>query len=159
MELLKEVANIAGKPGLFRVLKPSRAGVVVEALDESKKKEMIAASAKVSILNEISVYTEDVNISKPLSEIFNVIREQMGENIDFDFKTASNAQVFSFFEKVMPDFDKERVYANDIKKIFNWYKTLTTYFPEVFTEIKSENIEQKIEPEVEAPKAASKKKK
>ncbi len=132
MELLQEVANIAGKPGLFRIIKPGRAGVIVETLDQDHKREMVSASAKVSVLKEISIYTEDVNKSIPLSEIFMTMKEQLGESIGIDTKTATPKQLFDFFEKIMPDFDKERVYSTDIKKILNWYTILITNLPEAF---------------------------
>ncbi|ADQ18423.1 DUF5606 domain-containing protein [Leadbetterella byssophila] len=136
MELLQEVANISGRPGLYRIVKPGRGGVIVESLDASKKREMINANAKVSVLKEISVYTENVNESKPLSEIFLVIREKHGEKVDFDMKNASNKDYFDFFETVLPEFDKERVYATDVKKIINWYNTLSQFLPEIFEETK-----------------------
>ena len=132
MELLQEVANIAGKPGLFRIIKPGRAGVIVETLDQDHKREMVSASAKVSVLKEISIYTEVVNKSIPLSEIFMTMKEQLGESIGIDTKTATSKQLFDFFEKIMPDFDKERVYSTDIKKILNWYTILITNLPEAF---------------------------
>jgi hypothetical protein len=136
MELLQEVANISGRPGLYRIVKPGRGGVIVESLDASKKREMINANAKVSVLKEISVYTENVNESKPLSEIFLAIREKHGEKVDFDMKNASNKDYFDFFETVLPEFDKERVYATDVKKIINWYNTLSQFLPEIFEETK-----------------------
>lgn len=132
MELLQEVANIAGKPGLFRIIKPGRAGVIVETLDQDHKREMVSASAKVSVLKEISIYTEDINKSIPLSEIFMTMKELLGESIGIDTKTATPKQLFDFFEKIMPDFDKERVYSTDIKKIINWYTILIANLPEAF---------------------------
>ncbi len=146
MELLQEVANISGKPGLFRILKPGRGGVIVESLDAAKKREMISANAKVSVLKEISVYTENVNEAKPLGEIFLAIREAHGNKVDIDLKSATNKDFFSFFEAIMPDYDKERVYATDVKKIINWYNTLSEYLPEAFeikedSEVKNESAE------------------
>lgn len=137
MELLQEVANISGKPGLYRIVKPGRAGVIVESLDSLKKREMINANAKVSVLKEISVYTEDINKATPLGEIFMSIKEKFGEKVDIDVKNAQNKEIFGFFEKVMPDYDKERVYATDVKKIINWFNILSANLPELF-ETKSE---------------------
>ena len=138
MELLQEVANISGKPGLYRIVKPGRAGVIVESLDATKKREMINANAKVSVLKEISVYTENVNDSKPLGEIFLAIKEAHGQKVELDVKKASNNELFDFFGAVMPEFDKERVYATDIKKIINWYNTLSEHLPEAF-EVKEDS--------------------
>jgi hypothetical protein len=138
MELLQEVANISGKPGLYRIVKPGRAGVIVESLDATKKREMINANAKVSVLKEISVYTENVNDSKPLGEIFLAIKDAHGQKVELDVKKASNNELFDFFGAVMPEFDKERVYATDIKKIINWYNTLSEHLPEAF-EVKEDS--------------------
>lgn len=134
MELLQEVANISGKSGLYRIVKPGRAGVIVESLDQLHKREMINANAKVSVLKEISVYTEDVNKATPLGEIFLTIRKDFGLKIELDTKTASNKDIFDFFAKVMPDFDRERVYPTDVKKIITWYNILSENLPELFEE-------------------------
>ncbi len=132
MEILQEVATISGKPGLFRIVKPGRAGVIVESLDADKKREMVSANARVSVLKEISVYTTDFNVSTPLSDIFMKLKELHPTTVDIDIKKASNTDLFTFFEKVMPDFDKDRVYATDIKKIASWYNALSVYLPEAF---------------------------
>lgn len=149
MELLQEVANISGKPGLYRIIKPGRAGVIVETLDQLHKREMINANAKVSVLKEISVYTEDINKATPLGEIFLSIRKDFGNKVELDTKNATNKEIFDFFEKVMPDFDKERVYPTDVKKIINWYNILSENLPELF-ESKEEEVEAKEEKVEEA---------
>ncbi len=132
MELLQEIANIAGKPGLYRIVKPGRTGVIVESLDEIKKREMVNANAKVSVLKEISIYSDEYNKSTPLADIFLKIRELFGEQIDIQVKTATNQELFGFFEKVMPDYDREKVYHTDVKKVIQWYNVLSKYLPEIF---------------------------
>jgi hypothetical protein len=132
MELLRDIAHISGKSGLYRILKPGRGGVIVETLDEKKQKEMVSSNARVSVLKDISIYTEDPNKSTPLGDIFLKTRELHGEKVEFDFKTASNNQIFDLFATVMPDFDRERVYASDIKKIVSWYNILSAAMPELF---------------------------
>lgn len=142
MELLQEVANISGKPGLYRIVKPGRVGVIVESLDAATKREMVNANAKVSVLKEISVYTDNANESVPLGEIFLTIRKTHGEKVDLDTKNATNKQLFDFFETVLPDYDRERVYATDVKKIINWYHIISEYLPEAFEEkAEEENAE------------------
>ncbi|MFC3812067.1 DUF5606 family protein [Lacihabitans lacunae] len=141
MELLQEVANISGKAGLYRIIKPSRAGVIVETLDESKKREMVSANAKVSVLKEISIYTEDINHSVPLGDIFMTLKEKYADKVEIDPKSASPKELFEFFATVLPDFDKDRVYPTDIKKIINWYKILFANLPEAF-EVQAEAEEK-----------------
>lgn len=157
MELLQEVANISGKPGLYRIVKPGRAGVIVESLDALKKREMINANAKVSVLKEISVYTEDINKATPLGEIFLSIRKDFGNKVELDTKTTSSKEIFDFFGKVMPDFDRERVYPTDVKKIINWYNILSENLPELFETPEEEKATE--EPQAEEPKEEKKKKK
>lgn len=141
MDLLKEIAHISGKPGLFKIVKPGRTGVIVESLNEVKKREMISAAAKVSVLNEIAIYTaydQETGDSKPLSDLFKAIKEKHGEKIDIDTKKASGADLFEFMEEVFPEFDQDRVYANDIKKIVNWYNLISEFYPEALVEQEKE---------------------
>lgn len=132
MELLQEVANIAGKPGLYRIVKPGRAGVIVETLDAQKKKELIPVNAKVSVLKDISIYTEQFDKSVPLADLFLKIRELFGEQVDMDVKSANATELFDFMAKILPDFDRDRVYSSDVKKIIQWYNLLSVQLPALF---------------------------
>lgn len=69
MEALKQIANIAGHSGLYRILKPSRAGVIVETLDDKKAKTMMGPTARVSVLNDISIYVDTDEQSIPLGDV------------------------------------------------------------------------------------------
>ena len=132
MELLRDIAHISGKSGLYKILKPGRGGVIVETLDEKKQKEMVSSNARVSVLKDISIYTEDQNKSVPLGDILLKARELYGEKVEFDFKSASNNQVFDLFSEIMPEFDRQKVYPSDIKKIVGWYNILSANLPEIF---------------------------
>lgn len=132
MELLKEVAHISGKPGLYRILKPTRTGVIVETLDEKKSRTVVGANARVSVLKDISVYTTDYDVSLPLGAIFTAIRARHGERLDLDPKTLSDDELRDFLGEVSPDFDRERVYPSDIKKMISWYNLLSLNLPEAF---------------------------
>jgi Domain of unknown function (DUF5606) len=138
MDLLQEVAHIAGKSGLYRIIKPGRAGVIVESLDDKKEKQMVNSSAQVSILKDISMYTTDYEVSRPLGEIFMNIKTTHDANIDIDIKNASKTQLFGFLESVMPDFDGERIRESDVKKLITWYKILLANLPEAFVPSKAE---------------------
>lgn len=132
MELLQEVANISGKPGLYRIVKPGRAGVIVESLDAQKKKELIPVNAKVSVLKDISIYTEQFDTSVPLADLFLKIRELFGLQVEMDLKAANATELFDFMAKILPDFDRERVYSSDVKKIIQWYNILSVELPALF---------------------------
>ncbi len=138
MESLKEIAHISGKSGLYKILKPGRGGVIVESLDQKKQKEMVNANARVSVLKDISIFTEEHNESVLLSEVFLKIREVYGEKLEFNFKEASNNQIFELFETILPNFDKEKVYTSDIKKVISWYNIISEFIPEIFESVVSE---------------------
>ncbi|MGR3811489.1 DUF5606 family protein [Jiulongibacter sp. NS-SX5] len=142
MEALQEVAHIAGRPGLFKIVKPGRAGVIVESMDGNKKREIVSVNAKVSVLKDISIYSEEFNKSTPLAEIFMTMREKHGEKIDFDTKSASKEEFFDFFAQIMEDFDRERVYSSDIKKLIQWYNLLSADMPELFEASDEDNKEE-----------------
>ncbi|WP_031529732.1 DUF5606 family protein [Dyadobacter crusticola] len=132
MELLKEIANVSGKGGLFRILKPSRAGVIVESLDEKREKTLIGPTARVSVLKDVSIFTDGEQESAPLEDVFTTIREVHGEQVDLAVKTASDKELIEFLVKVLPDFDRSKVYVSDIKKIITWYNLLSKHLPELF---------------------------
>jgi len=132
MDLLKEIANVSGKGGLFRILKPSRAGVIVESLDEKREKTLIGPTARVSVLKDVSIFTDGEEESAPLADVFLKIREIHGEEIVLQPKNASDKELIEFLNKVLPDFDRSKVYVSDIKKIITWYNLLSKYTPELF---------------------------
>lgn len=133
MILLKEVANISGQSGLFKILKPTRNGVIVESLDAAKSRKIAGSTERISILGDISVYlAEHQESSKPLAEIFLAFREKHGEKIAIQPKKATDSELFALLEEVVPNFDRERVYSSDVKKIINWYNIVSQYLPEAF---------------------------
>ncbi|SDF99177.1 hypothetical protein SAMN04487996_11481 [Dyadobacter soli] len=132
MDLLKEIANVSGKPGLFRILKPSRAGVIVEGLDEKREKTLIGPTARVSVLKDVSIFTDGAEESVALSEVFLKIREIHGEEVTLSVKTSSDKELIEFLAEVLPEFDRTKVYVSDIKKVITWYNLLSKYIPEAF---------------------------
>jgi hypothetical protein len=133
---LKEVAAISGKSGLFKIVKPSRTGVILESMDDKKIRMVASLNYKVSILSEISVYTNTKDGSVALGEIFKTIKEKYGKKLEID--TANNNAMMSFLENVLPEYDKSRVYASDVKKMINWYKTISNNAPDVYESVMPE---------------------
>lgn len=152
MDLLKEVANVSGKPGLFRILKPSRAGVIVESLDEKREKTLIGPTARVSVLKDVSIFTDGAEESVALSDVFLKIREIHGEEVTLSVKTSSDKELIEFLAEVLPEFDRTKVYVSDIKKVITWYNLLSKYTPEAFVASEGE-AETAAEPVAEAPAA------
>ena len=166
MDLLKEVANVSGKPGLFRILNPSRAGVIVESLDEKREKTLIGPTARVSVLKDVSIFTDGAEESVALSDVFLKIREVHGEEVTLSVKTSSDKELIEFLAEVLPEFDRTKVYVSDIKKLITWYNLLSKYTPEAFAvtegeaETAAEPVAEAAPAEEEAPaKKAAKKEK
>ncbi len=148
MESLKQIASVAGYSGLYRIVKPGRAGVIVETLDDKKTKTMMGPTARVSVLNDISIYVDDDEESEsaPLAEVLRSVNEKYGENLTVDPK-GSNEELAEFMATVVPNYDRDRVRSTDIKKLIVWYTTLRQYAPEVF-----EKDDTAVDPEPDDPK-------
>lgn len=117
---LKEILSISGKPGLYKVISQIKNGVIVESLVD-KKRLPAYASDKIGNLEEISVYTTEKE--KPLKEIFKAIFEKENGGKAIDHKSDDKI-LKSYFEQVLPEYDKERVYCSDMKKVIAWYNIL-----------------------------------
>ena len=128
---LSKIASIAGKGGLFRIMKPTRTGVIVEPLNDQKKKLVIGANYRVSVLQEVSIYTTDGEGSIPLEEVFAKIQQEFGDDPGVD--TSDAEELKAFLKHVVPNYDTERVYTSDMKKLVNWYNILSQHAPEVLS--------------------------
>jgi hypothetical protein len=117
---LSIILAISGKSGLYKVVSQIKNGIIVESLEDGKKMPVFATS-RSSSLEDISVFT--VNEDLPLKVVFKKIYDQAkGEKV-IDQK-ADKAELVKYFESILPDYDAERVYLSDIKKILNWYNLL-----------------------------------
>lgn len=133
----EELASVAGKGGLFKVLKPSKAGVILESLDAQKKKLVVGADARVSILSEISIYTNTVEGATPLLEVMQTIHEEFDGDTGLD-KNSDGDELKSFLKHILPEYDEDRVYVSDIKKLVTWYNLIAKICPEVLAETEEE---------------------
>lgn len=128
---LKEIASISGKGGLFKILKPGKAGVILESLDEAKVKLVAGGKERMSVLSEISIYTTTKEGTVSLQEVVKKIKKQFGAEIGVT-PESDNAKLKAFLKSVLPEFDEDRVYVSDIKKLVKWYSILLKEAPEVF---------------------------
>ncbi|MDE6828714.1 DUF5606 domain-containing protein [uncultured Alistipes sp.] len=117
---LKEILAISGQPGLYKYVAQSTRGVIVESLVDGRRLNA-PASSKVSALTEISMYTEGDDI--PLAEVFTRIYAHTGGKEAISHKE-SPEKLRAAFGEVIPEFDRDRVHASDIKKCFSWFNTL-----------------------------------
>ena len=117
---LDKILAISGKPGLYVLKVQTRTGFVAESLLDGKK-ITVNLKSNVSLLSEISIYTYEGE--KPLTEVMQLIakKEKNGQAISHK---EDNATLTAYFKEILPDFDEERVYPSDIKKVLNWYNTL-----------------------------------
>ena len=120
--MFERVLTISGKPGLYRLLSQGRNMFIVEAVDASKKRLPVHNSDKVVMLDDIAIYTDTEEI--PLREVFAKILEKEGGVLSLDVKSSTPEELVEYFESVMPDYDRERVYLTHIKKIYAWYNIL-----------------------------------
>ncbi len=117
---LKDIISISGEPGLFRFIAQGKNAIIVEHL-ETKKRSSAQSSAKVSSLEDIAIFTEKEDM--PLGKVFDLIneKEKGGEAID---AKSDVSKLKSYFEEILPEYAKEKVYASDIKKVIQWYNLL-----------------------------------
>lgn len=130
---LSEIASVSGKGGLFKVVSPTKAGVILESLDESKTKLIATTHHRLSLLHEISIYTTTEEGTVPLGEVLKKINKEFGTDIGIN-GNADPSELKSFLKSVLAEYDEDRVYVSDIKKLVKWYGVLLQYAPEVFTE-------------------------
>jgi hypothetical protein len=117
---LKDILAISGYSGLFRFVSQGRNGVIVEGLVD-KKRMNATASARVSALEDIAIYTSDKEI--PLKEVLKRIFQKEDGKPTIDPKSP-NDKLKKYFEEVVPEYDREKVYVSDMKKLFGWYNIL-----------------------------------
>ncbi len=119
------ILAISGKPGLYRLVSQGRNMLIVETIDAEKKRVPASIRDRVTSLNDVSMYTDEED--KPLMEIFESIRvKENGQPVAIDHKKASAAELADFMAAVLPNYDRDRVYTTDIKKLIQWYNILAT---------------------------------
>jgi hypothetical protein len=135
---LSDIATLSGKGGLFKVFKPAKTGVILESMDDAKTKLVATPNHRLSLLSEISIYTTTKEGTAALEEVLKKIKASFGNDIGLD-ADADGHELKSFLKSVLPEYDENRVYVSDIKKLVKWYGILLKYAPEVFN---SENTEK-----------------
>lgn len=119
MEFSKIIA-VSGKPGLYSAVSQTKSGFIVESLAD-KKRFPITATNNVSLLENIAIYTYDEEV--PLLDIFKTIHEKEAGKEALSHKESGN-KLSAYFSEILPDYDEERVYTSNIKKVIQWYNIL-----------------------------------
>jgi len=117
---LEKIIAISGRPGLYELVSQTRGGFLVTSLIDGKK-QSISMQNNVSVLTEIAIYTysEEVPLKNVLASIFE--KEDGAQTISHK---SSKKELENFLREILPEYDEERVYPSDIKKIIQWYNLL-----------------------------------
>ena len=139
---LDKILAISGKPGLYELKAQTRSGFVAESLLDGKKIS-VGLRNNVSLLSEIAIYTLTEEV--PLREVLNKIKEKENGGKTSISHKYSKIKLEEYFFEVLPDYDEDKVYPSDIKKVIQWYnllhdKGITTFEAEENTETKEEEV-------------------
>ena len=118
---LEKVLAISGKPGLYKLIAQTRGGFVAESLIDNKRIS-VSVQNNVSVLSEIAIYTLTEEI--PLKQVFKNIKKKENGGQTSVLPKDSKDKLEEYFFEILPDYDEDRVYASDIKKIVQWYNLL-----------------------------------
>ena len=117
---LEGIINVSGKPGLFKVISKSNNTVIIESLTD-KKRTAIYSHNQANLLNEIGIYT--YNDTVPISDVFTKIAEKTSCGPSINHKSSKDDLII-FFREILPEYDEDRVYISDIKKVIQWYNIM-----------------------------------
>ncbi|MFI1743490.1 DUF5606 family protein [Thalassobellus sediminis] len=118
---LDKILAIGGKPGLYKLVTQTRGGFVAESLID-KKRISISVRQNVSVLSEIAIYTLTEEV--PLKQVLETIKEKENGQPTSVKPKDSKDKLEEYFFGVLPEYDEDRVYASDIKKVIQWYNLL-----------------------------------
>ena len=141
--MLETILAISGKPGLYRLVSHGNRSLVVESMDAAKKRMPVFGTDKVISLADIAMYTDAEEV--PLRQVLNAVKEkEQGAASAFPYKKASEDELSAYLAEVLPNFDRDRVYPSDVKKLIQWYNILVengvTDFDEALQETPGDNI-------------------
>jgi len=118
--MLKGILAISGYPGLFKMISNSKNALIVESLID-KKRMPAYASAKISALEDIAIFTDEGDV--PLTDVIVSIKEKENGEKAISHKASGN-ELKAYLSEILPNYDEDRVYVSDMKKIFQWYNLL-----------------------------------
>ncbi|MBO7471396.1 MAG: DUF5606 domain-containing protein [Bacteroidaceae bacterium] len=144
--MLETILAISGKPGLYKLVSRGNHNLIVETLDTQKKRFPAFAADKIISLADIAMYTDEKEV--PLREVLNNIKaKESGKTTSIDYRKASKDELYAFLGEVLPNFDRDRIYPSDIKKLIQWYNILIenglTDFDETLKETEGNNIDDR----------------
>ena len=144
--MLETILAISGKPGLFRLVSRGNRALIVETLDAQKKRTPAFETDKIISLADIAMYTDEEEV--PLRQVLkSIFTKEEGRRASLDPKKASKDELHAYLGQVLPNYDRDRVYPADIKKLIQWYNILVenglTDFDEALQETQGENVDDR----------------
>ena len=122
--MLETILAISGKPGLYKLVSRGNRNLIVESIDAQKKRFPAFSPDRVISLADIAMYTDEEEV--PLADVLTSLqKKENGALCSLDPKTASKTELFDYFAEILPNFDRDRVYPTDVKKLIQWYNILT----------------------------------
>ncbi len=118
--MLEGILAISGEPGLYKMVSQTKTGIIVESI-ETKKRIPAYATNKISSLEDIAIFTEVEEV--PLKEVFKSIKTNTKVS-ELIANKMDNNLIKSCFKEILPEYDEDRVYISDMKKVFKWYNIL-----------------------------------
>ncbi len=139
--MLKEILSVTGKPGLFKLISQGKNMLIVESLIDGKRMPAFTKDKVVS-LSDIAIFTENEEV--PLIQVFEKLRIKENSVVASIDPKADNDKLRSFMLEVLPEYDRDRVYPSDIRKLISWYNILinsgfTSFVEEEVAETKEES--------------------
>ncbi len=146
--MLQTILAISGKPGLYKLVSRAKNSLIVESLDETKRRMPAFATDKVTSLADIAMYTDTDDV--PLHTVLTSLKElEGGKQASIDYRKAAPEELREYFAKVLPNFDRERVHNSDIKKLLQWYNILIANgisdFDESLRPTEGDNVDDRAE--------------
>ena len=118
------------------MLAPTKSGVILESLDEAKTKMVATTNHRLSLLHEISIYTTTKEGNVPLEDVFKKVQKDFGDDPGVDVNSDTE-ELRAFMKAVLPEYDEDRVYTSDIKKLIRWYGLIRKFAPEILSDAKA----------------------
>ena len=144
--MLETILAIAGKPGLYRLVNRGNRSLIVETIDKAKKRMPAFGTDRIISLADIAMYTDSEEV--PLRQVLkNMLEKEGGKKASIDVKKASKDELAAYVGEVLPNFDRDRVFPSDMKKLVLWYDILVenglTDFDEALKETEGDNIDSR----------------
>ena len=120
---METILSIAGKPGLYKLVSRGKSNLIIETIDEHRRRLPAFATDRVTSLGDIAMYTESDDV--PLWQVLaNLSKKEDGKETTINYKKCSGKELRDYFGEVLPNFDRDRVHDSDIKKLLQWYNIL-----------------------------------